>query len=518
MLTIEIPICDFLQQEEFKSIRLLSGHNNIHRHITATACLDCPTGINYLRGNELILTSGYILYDDPELQMHIVEECNRVGIGALGIDETFFRYGNPAKLLEHARDLQVTVFELPETFSFVTIDRFFAQHFYSKLTHEVCKKNEVILEFNKTFEQSGFSGVVQLLHKWTGCSASIYSHSAMLNYSYPTSLFSVEDINFVNNTDQICIEISLPASDGMDIKVLASDLQHGRGDGRLCIYNPPNGTFSADSTELLSIATGICIHELNHSRDIMSLKREQIHQLMQDILRGVCSEEHAVDIAQTYGYRLKGNYCLAILEVEKIIDESTLSSLLRYFFKENIMITALHSLKYSILIPSTRIKPGNTSMMHILDTHLKTNSYTIAFSESVPFEEISQAHQMAGYILRVGKVLHPQKHFLHPEDIGIHMIFDPYTRGSIYTKLIKKYIRPLLEYNNGEYNLLTTLSTYFDMQLNNTRAANVLYIHSNTVRYRLSLIERILNVDLSKRKDRYLLETALFLYETELHL
>jgi DNA-binding PucR family transcriptional regulator len=50
---------------------------------------------------------------------------------------------------------------------------------------------------------------------------------------------------------------------------------------------------------------------------------------------------------------------------------------------------------------------------------------------------------------------------------------------------------------------------FLELNGNNSLTAQKLFVHYNTVKYRLAQIEEILNVDLSSAEDRFNLQAAL---------
>lgn len=69
-------------------------------------------------------------------------------------------------------------------------------------------------------------------------------------------------------------------------------------------------------------------------------------------------------------------------------------------------------------------------------------------------------------------------------------------------------IYPLFKENNWE-ELLTTLKAYLENESNCNIAAEKLFVHSNTVRYRISKIKELCNIDLEDPTERLKIEITL---------
>jgi DNA-binding PucR family transcriptional regulator len=67
--------------------------------------------------------------------------------------------------------------------------------------------------------------------------------------------------------------------------------------------------------------------------------------------------------------------------------------------------------------------------------------------------------------------------------------------GDVGDALMRRYLEPLGEGNSG-LELAATLRAYFDCSFNVDRTAEVLYVHPNTVRYRISRFEELTDAKL----------------------
>jgi len=65
---------------------------------------------------------------------------------------------------------------------------------------------------------------------------------------------------------------------------------------------------------------------------------------------------------------------------------------------------------------------------------------------------------------------------------------------------------------------METLRNYFDTNLNTNETAERLYLHINTLRYRLKRIEELTNTSLQKMDDRCNLYIALKVHDVLEHL
>lgn len=121
--------------------------------------------------------------------------------------------------------------------------------------------------------------------------------------------------------------------------------------------------------------------------------------------------------------------------------------------------------------------------------------------------------------LELGNRLHPEwSIYSYRDDDVYHFLLDhlsPEQLGKFYSETIK----PLVEYEK-KYNsdLLSTLHLYYECGQSLSRTAKKLYIHRNTMLYRLDKIEKILDVDLRKTNESFRTQLALYIMHLIQHL
>ena len=84
------------------------------------------------------------------------------------------------------------------------------------------------------------------------------------------------------------------------------------------------------------------------------------------------------------------------------------------------------------------------------------------------------------------------------EALGLYAILPYISNTPFHEYCLKKYIVPLLQYDNSHNShLYETLEEYINCDCNMKLSANNLFVHYNTMNYRISIIKDILNLDLT---------------------
>lgn len=124
-------------------------------------------------------------------------------------------------------------------------------------------------------------------------------------------------------------------------------------------------------------------------------------------------------------------------------------------------------------------------------------------------EELYRSYQEAKTALELGRFFDKQDEITYYDELGILALL--YRIGEQELKTFCFHtLRPLLNHDKEQDGqLLETLRTYFQCNGDLTITAQKLFIHINTLRYRLKKISELLAMDLNKLNVQFSLDTAL---------
>jgi PucR family transcriptional regulator, purine catabolism regulatory protein len=119
-LTVESLIAEL-------GLELASGHESAKAHVRWVHSTELPDPTPWLKGGELLLTTGVQL-DGPKAQRELIERLSDHDIAGLGFGTGFTYKRLPAALLSAARKRSFPLFEVPYELPFIAItERAFAQ-------------------------------------------------------------------------------------------------------------------------------------------------------------------------------------------------------------------------------------------------------------------------------------------------------------------------------------------------------------------------------------------------------
>ena len=122
-------------------LELASGHESANAHVRWVHSTELPDPTPWLRGGELLLTTG-IQLDGPKAQRELIERLADHEIAGLGFGTGFTHKRLPAALLTAARKRSFPLFEVPYELPFIAItERAFAQLVNER--YEILQRNMV---------------------------------------------------------------------------------------------------------------------------------------------------------------------------------------------------------------------------------------------------------------------------------------------------------------------------------------------------------------------------------------
>lgn len=123
--------------------------------------------------------------------------------------------------------------------------------------------------------------------------------------------------------------------------------------------------------------------------------------------------------------------------------------------------------------------------------------------------QLCRSFQEAKTALELGKYFSSSSSVTHFEDLGIMRLLAS-VRYEQLSDFAHEYLEELIAFDNeNKTTLVETLQVYFQQNGDFKAIANQLYIHANTLRYRLKKIEEMLEIDLQNSEDNLNLLVAL---------
>jgi purine catabolism regulator len=115
-----ITVREILQSDFFKDYKVLAGHNGLDNIVRGITVLDSESGYKWVQGNEFIFTTGYIFTIEPENLERYLNSQEIKKHAALGIKTRYFKEV-PRKMLEIFNNYNIPLVNIPPNERWVEI-------------------------------------------------------------------------------------------------------------------------------------------------------------------------------------------------------------------------------------------------------------------------------------------------------------------------------------------------------------------------------------------------------------
>lgn len=68
----------FIYETPIDNLEFIGEDEALHKTITGISVLDNPDGVKWIKKNEIVLTTGYIFYNDFEIQKKIIADLHAI--------------------------------------------------------------------------------------------------------------------------------------------------------------------------------------------------------------------------------------------------------------------------------------------------------------------------------------------------------------------------------------------------------------------------------------------------------
>lgn len=104
---------DLFVLDDLQNATVLAGHEGLVREVKLVNISDAPDSVRFLKPDHLLLTSGYGFKDDPSALCHLIEEMNTLGCSGLLIKIKRFLMRLPDEVLALADRLSFPIIDVP---------------------------------------------------------------------------------------------------------------------------------------------------------------------------------------------------------------------------------------------------------------------------------------------------------------------------------------------------------------------------------------------------------------------
>jgi purine catabolism regulator len=537
---------EFLKTTSIKGLRLVAGEKGIKNPIVNVNTIDNPESYEWFTAGDFLLTTGYIYQDDSKLQKQLIQELSELNCAGLGVKIKRFWDKIPETILQEANKVDLPIIEIPYIYSLAQLTNTINTAL-SKRENSLLNKYKNIHEvFNQiSLEDGDFTRIVKTASELIGNPVLLVdSNFRLLSYhELPDNKellsnhlpLTINERSFTReftqdipkSTDEFSLSIKRKfPNDNGDITcriipiAYANDLY-----GYLVAWETIRKLQSTDYVALETAAITAAIRQLKLQQIQESRARMQesfFDDLLQNRILSVSSIEN---LAKLYGISTNQDHVIAVIDLEtvdasrdKILQEIIEEKIA--FYKKRVQMFKRHN-DFVLIIEVDRKqkrKEQNDAVrefISVIDTQvhaeIPTCTYRIGVGSIISALQFTQrSYTLALEVLRLSQKMDDEDRVHYFSDfIGYHLL-DQHIQQKDLLEFFHEILGPL-DAHDAEHNanLLETLDVYFKSNANLSDAAKAMFIHRNTLIYRIDKIKQILNTDLKDSEENFVFMMAL---------
>lgn len=523
---MSINISDVLKMEEWKECRLVAGNKGVDREILYIDAMEVPDIIPWIKKNELMITTGYAMNRDEGVLLDIIKAMAKAGSSGIALKTKFFGEITQ-KIKDLANELQVPVIEVPRDMAFINLA--------NPLMKKVVNAQNQKLEFNKAMnekfleiqiEGGGFQEICAVLGEMLGCLILVADHRQMLLGCYPEGE-GAERWLAKNAYEDTTIQKQLKeyVEKSKDEIVAASAGEWEIRAMGIYVKNKCNGFLYAvglkgkfdEMSEIALRQAGVYLAlEFSKKGLVEQTEYYQDNNFFFDLISGnIQTEEDAVKRARGLKWP-SFSYILVVGDIdefEKVIRNKTEAEV--NIFKDEIMqihkdVLRRHrqcffvgnkSDSFHCLFTKDIEKSEILKCMKEIQRQIYKNYgawITIGVSTEIfSYHDFIMAYKKARTAITIGKK-RGKREICFIEDLRLEEAFFEMVKMDIFREFVDETLLEL-KMHDEKYGtpFLETLKTLAEHHGARKETAETLFLHRNTLAYRIRRIEQLTGADLN---------------------
>lgn len=527
-------LTELLDLPVFKGAILIAGKQGIEREVNTVNMMDAPDIIDFLKKNELLVTTGFHLKDDLNSLLQLIKEMEKQGCAGLGIKTQRYLHQIPEAAIMLADELHLPLLELPIHTSLGDIVNKSLSYILDIRTNEL--HNAMLTHQQFTNHIMSGQGIHKILES---LSSLIQLPVILLNHHLQPAINDTNDTSIYEKLESLITSgqyFHFPKTT-MSTFTLLNETREAitlfpvythKHYSYLCIF----GFISlSHRSTILTIkqATNVIAFELMKENALKQNTRRIQNEFFTNFINGSFStNEEIISRGKEFGLLNDQRYVCAIGkidDVEKMLSfmqyqsqheliYDTIESELHRFHQKIYFFTADHS--YILLM---QLKGGWKDIEEPFISLLKKIQTKIStlFQEDLSFGISNYAQQLiqvpisykeANDALYYGN-MSGKKQFIEiyqPKEVPEILRMVPYEQlKKFYSDTFQGFAN---DPKKDHQVLLHTLSVYLETHCQLSETAKRLYVHRNTVIYRLEKCEEIIGRSLKEADETLRLRLA----------
>ncbi|MEA4888457.1 MAG: PucR family transcriptional regulator ligand-binding domain-containing protein [Clostridiaceae bacterium] len=531
---MSITVAEALSIGGMRKCSLIAGKSGLEREIRCIDTMEEPNIYRWLQKHELLMTTGYSIRDDNHLFLELIDQLNRAGGAGLAI-ATHFIGEFSADAIALADRLGLPLIKIPPNIPFIELT--------NPLMKAIVDNQNKVLRFSESMNKQfidlqinggGFQDIVNVLGKLTDYTVFITDPH-----------FKVLACSGINHEDLLVSLLTKSGENGSYIRPEVLGDKNSRGQKPAVLPHLDDIQLMAQEVLVRKSLSGyiivafkgkkndeykdIALHHaaMSAALEFSKLKTAENSKLLLDnslfmdlVLGNVAAERDAADRASALGWPVLPA-SLAMLNIEKLAtdkqgksedDIQTIRETLAAVVKNTLLE---HQIKCTAAVNQDAIMiifADSYEKDHILEgfqtvitqvreqTGYPAKAY-ISLSLSA-YTELAQAYKECLNAIVAVKTTAVNDPIIFVQNIMLEIALMNINAQPFFQKYVHILMDDLQVFdNNNQAGLLVTLEALIDNMGVRSAAAKQLFLHRNTLAYRIKKIESLTGCNLENGRD-----------------
>jgi len=522
-----MTVKDLMRIGGLRECNIVAGHRGVQNKIESVTTLEVPEIVKWLKGNELLLSTLYPIKDNEEVQKDLIRQLHETGTAALAIKPHTFVKKIPQHFLEEAEKYGLPIIEIPKHITYLDIIAPVMNAIFDKkvvLQQDLEQASQLLNEISLSAQ--GISVFIKTLSHLTKNRITVESRLSYMEI--PKADFSFSPLTFDQKRSLSVVKrpihfIRKYENEEVDC-IVAPILIEGEVYGNITSWGV-NSEYLEIDLAILEKASTLLAFEFLKSKVKFDTEQQYKNDFLRDIfLNKSISLELLHERGKKYNLNLNLSYlCITfninlglggrndvlLDKINKAVLQSHKDAIVGYF----------RDITY-ILLPvqetnEATVRKQVESLYNKLAKTIGIKGVKMGVGRIYEgIEGIRGSFHEAEKALYLGKVVWNQHNVIFFNDLGVYRLLEQLTDFNELKKIYLEAVGKLVEYDqHHDLDLVNTLRVYFEQNEKMKDTSEQLFIHVNTLKYRISRINLITGYRLNESEGKFILHLGLKIYD-----
>jgi purine catabolism regulator len=512
-------IGELLRLPALSSAEVVAGASGLHRVVQRLNVMTVPDILPWVKENEFLLATGYPLPPTAAELAALVSALEARGLAALGVKLGSYLEALPREMLRRADRLDFPIVDIPRQVGFDDI--------LSQALTDIVNRQSAVLEraeeIHRVFlrivlEGGGLPEITEKLSQLIeGAVVVLDDDGRVLAASRLAEVAGLlvtagllgED-GRIDIGDALVPETRVLASGGVRCAlapVLAGSMRHGR-----VLAVEGERPLQHDALIALEHAATVIALDAAKQLAVTAVERKFQSDFLHELLSGrVRDAQEVLSRSRSLGWDLDRPLAVVVAELERApaaepsgVEEQRLRARLADAWTSAVrdcdpgaaVAGFATDLVAVVGVPDRRDEAVVSLARSIAEGLSRRSRHVLSFGVSRPVAtpvEVATAYDQATKAVQIGRRIHGQGAVTRFDSLGVFRLLSLIDDAEELRSFALETLGPLLVLDPADRDdLLRTLEALVECNLNVAKAARRLYFHYNTLRYRITKLERLL--------------------------